>query len=253
MDALTFRSVTAIVPTLNEAQAIGGVVRGLLERGISRVVVSDGASSDGTAGVASDAGATVIVDPRRGYGNACLAGVAAAGNAPVLLFLDGDGAEDLDGAVRVVREVLEDRADLALGTRGAQGVESGAQTSLARFGNRACSLWLRLAFGATITDLPSMKAVRRSTYDHLHVDHRQFGWTAQFLARAARARVRIVEIPVRYHRRTGSSKVSGTVRGALVAGGQMLAVIGREHLTASWEQIHESKQFPAARKTYGRG
>jgi glycosyltransferase involved in cell wall biosynthesis len=245
--ALTPKSVTAIVPALNEAEAIGGVVRGLLGRGLGRVVVCDGASSDGTADLARQAGATVVVEPRRGYGNACLAGAAAAGDAPVLLFLDGDGAEDLDGAMQMVAEILEDRADLALGTRGAQLSEAGAQTSLAKLGNGVCSLWLRLAFGAAITDLPSMKAIRADSYRRLRVDHREYGWTAQLMARAARSRLRIVEIPVRYHRRSGRSKVSGSPRGALVAGYQMLAAIGREQVAGIFEVLASGNHRHATR------
>jgi glycosyltransferase involved in cell wall biosynthesis len=241
MAALTPESVTAIIPALNEAQAIGGVVRGLLVRGIGRVVVSDGASSDGTAELARKEGATVVIDSRRGYGNACLAGAAAAGDAPILLFLDGDGAEDLDGAMQVVAEILEGRADLALGTRGVRRTEAGAQTSMAKLGNAICSLWLRHAFGAAITDLPSMKAIRRDTYERLHVDHRQYGWTAQLLARAARNRLRMVEIPVNYRRRVGRSKVSGTARGALIAGYQMLEAIGREQVAGIFEDLSPGK------------
>lgn len=229
-------SVTAIIPALNEAQTIADIVCGLSDRGIGRVIVADGGSSDGTAELAREAGATVVVEPRRGYGYACLAGVAAAGDAPVLLFLDGDGAEDLDGAMQVVRCVLEGRAELALGVRMVQKGEAGAQTLLARLGNRICSLWLRLAFGAEIRDFPSLKAIRRDTYERLHPGHRQYGWTAQLLARAARERVPVVEVPVPYRRRAGRSKVSGTPRGALTAGYQMLAAIGREHLAAIVER-----------------
>jgi len=250
MAALTASSVTAIIPALNEAPAIGDIVRGLLDRGVGHVVVADGGSTDGTAELARGAGATVVVEPRRGYGNACLAGVAAAGDAPVLLFLDGDGAEDLDGAMRVAAAVLDGRAELTLGSRAVHGAEAGAQTALARFGNRVCSFWLRRAFAATITDLPSMKAIRRDTYEHLHPGHRHYGWTAQLLARAARSRVRTVEIPVHYRRRTGRSKVSGTVSGALSAGLQMLAVIGWEHVGATFGPGRTSKWPPTRTGTH---
>jgi glycosyltransferase involved in cell wall biosynthesis len=250
MASLTARSVTAIIPALNEAQAIGGVVRGLLDRGIGRVVVADGGSTDGTVELAREAGATVIVELQRGYGNACLAGAAAAIDAPILLFLDGDGAEDLDNAMELVQAVLDGRAELALGSRSARGAEAGAQTALARFGNRICSFWLRRAFGATITDLPSMKVIRRDSYDQLHPDHRQYGWTAQLLARAARSRVKSVEIPVHYRRRTGRSKVSGTVGGAWCAGLQMLTVIGREYLGATFVSGRGSKRPPTRTGTH---
>lgn len=248
MEALTAAAaVTAIVPALNEAESIGEVARGLLARGIGRVVVADGGSTDGTAALARAAGATVIVERRRGYGNACLAGVAAAGDAPVFLFLDGDGAEDLDGAIEVVHAVLSGRAELALGVRAA-AAEAGAQTRLALLGNRLCSWWLRAAFGGAITDLPSMKAVRRDVYERLHPEQRLYGWTAQLLARAARRRVQLVEIPIAYRRRSGRSKVSGTLRGAFTAAYQMLAAIGREHLGVMLELAASRLPAAAARR-----
>ena len=117
METLTLASVTAIIPALDEEAAIGPIVAGLLDRGIGHVVVADGGSSDATASLARAAGAVVVVQPERGYGSACLAGVAAAAAAPVLLFLDGDGADDLDGAARVAGALLRGDADLVLGKR----------------------------------------------------------------------------------------------------------------------------------------
>ena len=228
METLTLASVTAIIPALDEATSIGPIVAGLLERGIGHVVVADGGSADSTASLARAAGATVVVQRERGYGSACLAGVEAAGHAPVLLFLDGDGADDLDGAIRVAGVILRGDADLVLGKRIVSPGEAGAQTLTARCGNAFCSWWLRCAFGAPITDFASVKALSRGTYDQLHPDHRRYGWTAQLIARAARERVSIVEIPMPYQRRSGTSKVSGTLRGALAAGRQMLAVIAQE-------------------------
>ena len=253
METLTLADATAIVPAIDEERSIGEVVRGLLERGVGRVIVADGGSGDGTAALAAAAGAHVIIEPRRGYGRACLSGVAAAGEAPILLFLDGDGAEDLDGAARVVQALLDQHADLALGVRVVAPGEDGAQTSLARAGNRFCSWWLRGAFGAEITDLPSMKAIRRELYEQLHPEDPLYGWTAQLLARAARRRLRIVELPVSYRRRTGRSKVSGTARGALRAGSQMLVAIGRESAGACADALTARLSRFAGRKALAQG
>jgi glycosyltransferase involved in cell wall biosynthesis len=228
MEALTLAAVTAIIPALNEAASIGPIVASLLDRGIGRVVVADGGSVDATAALAREAGATVVVQRERGYGSACLAGIAEADGASVLLFLDGDGAEDLDSAVRVAETLLRGDAGIVLGKRVVEPGEAGAQTLLARGGNALCAWWLRVAFGATISDFASMKAVRRETYEQLHPEQRRYGWTAQLIARAARERVAMIEISVPYRRRSGRSKVSGTLKGALAAGRQMLAVIAVE-------------------------
>ena len=234
METIMPAGVTAIIPTLNEAGAITGIVRGLIQRGAERVIVADGCSSDGTQDLARSAGATVVTEFRRGYGRACLAGVAAAGNAPILLFLDGDGADSLDGAVSVTRRLVDRRLDLVLGTRVTALGQRQAQTSVAAAGNQLCAWWLRTAFQCTLTDFPSMKAISRDAYFRLHPEHLMYGWTAQLIARAARYGLPTSELPILYVRGSGKSKVSGTIAGALRAGRDMLAVIAAESVAAAF-------------------
>jgi glycosyltransferase involved in cell wall biosynthesis len=252
METLTLADVTAVIPALNEAASIGQIVAGLLARGIGRAVVADGGSSDATVTLAQDSGATVVVQRERGYGSACLAGVAAADAAPVLLFLDGDGAEDLDGAVLVAEALLRGDADIVLGKRTVAADQAGAQTLLAHCGNAACSWWLRAAFSADVSDFASLKAIRRGTYELLHPEHRRYGWTAQLIARAARNHVAMFEIPVPYGRRTGKSKVSGTLRGALAAGRQMLVVIGEETCGSLLHSTRATFRAPHVHRRSGR-
>lgn len=217
--------VTAVIPAFNEAEAVAAVVRGLLARGIGRVRVVDNGSTDATAAVARAAGAEVVAEPRRGYGQACFTGAADL-DAEWILFCDADGSDDLDSIPRLLAAAADH--DLVLGDRRATPAGRAAMTPVQNFGNGLATLLLRGMFGARFRDLGPMRLIRRSAYEALAMRDRGFGWTVEMQARAAQLGLRWVELPVPYHRRAaGASKISGTLGGSFRAGTIILATLGR--------------------------
>jgi glycosyltransferase involved in cell wall biosynthesis len=200
--------IDVVVPVLDEAEALPWVL-GRLPHGYRPLVVDNG-STDGSGDVARDLGATVLVEPRRGFGAACAAGLAVA-SAPVVAFCDADGSLDPGELPLVVAPVCAKTADLVLGAR--QPATPGALPPHARLANRYLARRIRRASGAAITDLGPMRAARRDDLTALGIADRRFGWPLEMVLRAAAAGWRIAEIPVAYGPRIGRSKVTGTVRG----------------------------------------
>jgi glycosyltransferase involved in cell wall biosynthesis len=217
--------IVAIIPALDEALNIGGVVSGVRPH-VDRVIVADNGSSDGTAEAARGAGAQVVAEPRRGYGRACLAAIAAAPDADVLLFLDGDGSDDPADAPAVLAPILGGDADMVVGSRRSGRREEGAQPWHAIAGTMLCVGLMNLLVGTRATDLGPFRAIAAGAYRGLGMADPNYGWTVEMQIRAARARLRVAEVPVTQRRRQhGSSKVSGTVRGTLGAGLKILWTI----------------------------
>lgn len=220
-----------VIPALNEAGAIGGVVRSVPPGVVSRVIVVDNGSTDGTAEAALAAHAEVVVEPRRGYGYACRAGVVAASDADVVAFLDGDGSFDAADLPRVLAPLRADEADLVLGSRTLAG-QAGAVLPHARFGNSLTAALLYRLYGVQVTDLGPMRAIRRDLLLTLDMQEMIYGWPTEMMVKAARARARIVEVEVSYRPRVaGQSKVSGTLTGSVRAGFQILRTTLRYALT----------------------
>jgi glycosyltransferase involved in cell wall biosynthesis len=211
-------TIDVILPVLDEAQAIPGVLRSL-PAGYRPIVVDNG-SIDGSAEIASGRGALVVHEPRRGFGAACWAGLAAA-SSDLVCFMDCDGSllgEDLEA---VARPVAEGRADLVLGSRRAT---AGAWPLHARLANRGVAALVRHRCGLTVSDLGPMRAAPRERLLALGIEDRRFGWPLEMVLRAAAAGWRIQEVDVRYRPRVGRSKVTGTARGTLRAVRDMTAV-----------------------------
>jgi len=209
-----------ILPVLDEAQALP-VVLGALPAGYHPIVVDNG-SRDGSARVAARLGAQVVLEPRRGFGSACFAGLCVATD-PVVCFMDADASLDPRELPRVAAAVLGGEADLVLGARLA---EPGAWPAHARLANRALALELRRRTGLRLTDLGPMRAARREPLLALGVRDRACGWPLEMVLLAAAAGWRIDEVGVAYRARAGRSKVTGTVRGTLRAARDMAAVLG---------------------------
>ena len=211
--------VGAVVPVLDEAAAIGGVVTGLLAHGADVVIVVDGNSTDGTVANATAAGATVVIEARRGYGRAMMTGIAALPpDITVVLFFDGDGSDRTDLVPEVLAPVLTGAADFALGSRLTGTREAGSLGVAQVVAGRLAGVLMRLFYGARFTDMSPFRALRRDTLTALGMQDETFGWNLEMQMRVAAARLRIVEIAVGQRRRQGGvSKVSGDVWSALRA------------------------------------
>ncbi|GEM_PF-800299 len=222
--------VVAVIPALDEEGAIGAVVRALPRDLVRRVVVVDNGSRDRTAASARAAGAEVVSEPRRGYGFACMAGVAAAPEAEVFLFLDGDGSDFPEDAGGLLEPILAGRADLVLGSRERGGMVEGALPLQARLGNRLAAWLIGVLDGARISDLAPFKAVRAEPLRALGLRECTYGWTIELIVRAAQAGLALEEIPARYRQRlAGESKVSGTLSGTIRASARILVTLARLH------------------------
>lgn len=210
--------VTVIIPALNEAGNISQLVHDVQATVPAEVIVVDNGSTDSTAQEARQAGARVVSEPRRGYGYACAAGVAATNQADVVVFLDGDYSFAPSDLPSLLAPINEDRADLVLGSRALGHIAPGAMPPHQRFGNWLVSRLMNILYGLSITDLGPYRAIRRSLLMQLNIEEMTFGWPTEMIVKAARHAARIVEVPVSYHpRRFGNSKVSGTIRGTILA------------------------------------
>ena len=218
--------IVVVIPALDEEGAIGAVVREIPPT-VHEVIVVDNGSRDRTSEAARAAGARVVSEPRRGYGHACLAGIAAAGDADVFVFLDGDHSDYPAQLVDVVAPILEGRADLVIGSRSRGRREAGAHPWHAVLGTRACVGLMNLLAGSRATDLGPFRAITADALRRLDMRDRNYGWTVEMQVKAARQGLRVVEVPVDYRPRIGRSKVSGTVRGTVGAGTKIIATILR--------------------------
>ena len=206
--------VSVIAPCLDEAAAIGPLVRALLALGVDEVVVVDGGSRDRTPEIAASAGARVIVEPRRGYGRACAAGVLAAReDATVLAFIDGDGSDDPAVAPAITGPVIAGQADFCLASRILGERESGSMTASQVFAGRLAGFLMRTRYGVRYTDMAPFRAIRRDRLEALGMVEATYGWNLEMQMRAAASGLQIREVPVRCRRRAGGrSKVSGDWR-----------------------------------------
>lgn len=222
------KKVTVIIPAANEAGNIQRLVEEIRETMPVNVLVVDNGSTDGTAQEAAQARAKVISEPRRGYGYACAAGVAAAKDSRVLIFMDGDYSFSPADLPTLIAPIFEDRADLVLGSRELGSIETGAMPFQQRFGNWLASRMMNILYGLTITDLGPYRAIRTELLRELNMQEMTYGWPTEMIVKAARRKARITEVPVSYRSRLfGRSKVSGTIRGTLLAGWYILGVTVR--------------------------
>lgn len=219
-------AIAVVIPALDEEQAIGKVLRDIPE-GASQVVVVDNGSRDRTAEVACGLGAEVVAEPRRGYGQACLTGIAQLDRPDIVVFLDGDYSDYPEEMSALVAPLLTGEADMVIGSRTLGQREKGALLPQARFGNWLSTLLIRLLFGVSFTDLGPFRALRFDALQRLAMQDRDFGWTVEMQVKAARLGLRAVEVPVRYRRRIGTSKITGTLSGTLRAGHKILWTIFR--------------------------
>jgi len=221
------RSHAAVIPALNEADNIAGVVADLIASGTELVVVADNGSTDGTGAAATSAGAVVIVEHRRGYGFACAAGAAEAArhDTDVVVFIDGDGSCDATEVHQLLAPIAEGRADLVLGSRTLGTIAKGSMPPHQRFGNWLSAATMRRLYRTNLTDLGPFRAIKTATLADLELQEMTFGWPTDMTTKAVKAGASVVEVPVSWRaRNAGRSKVSGTVKGSALAAWHILRV-----------------------------
>jgi glycosyltransferase involved in cell wall biosynthesis len=217
--------VSVIIPTHNEAQAIGRVLADLPSHLVTEIIVVDSNSTDGTPDVARKMGAQVIEEPRRGYGRACLTGLANTQNPDVVVFLDGDYSDRPAELPILLAPILEGRADITLGSRLGGHSNAGALPWHQAFGNHLAAGMIRLLYGVKISDLGPFRAGRAEVLRALALEETTYGWAVEMIVKGAIVGFRIVEVPVSYHPRIGKSKISGTLKGTIGAGWFILSRI----------------------------
>lgn len=219
-------NVDVIIPALNEEGAIGPTVRGIPRALVRSVIVVDNGSTDATAAEAEAAGAIVVREPERGYGAACLRGIATlAPDCDVVVFLDGDASDDPSLIGALVAPIERGEADFVVGSRALGRAEPGSITPQQQVGNAIAAGWLRIRFGLRATDLGPFRAISRDALRRLEMRDRNYGWTVEMQIKAAKLGLRYREVPVPYRRRIGVSKVSGTVRGTIGASVKILGLL----------------------------
>jgi glycosyltransferase involved in cell wall biosynthesis len=209
--------ISVIIPTYNEAHAIGRVLAEIPADLVTEVIVVDSNSTDGTPEIAGRAGARVVSEQRRGYGQACLTGVACASSPDVVVFLDGDYSDRPAELPLLLAPISEGHADITLGSRLAGPRMPGALPWHAAFGNRLAAGLISLLFQQRITDLGPFRAARADVFRVLALEETTYGWAVEMILKGALRGFRIIEVPVSYYPRIGKSKISGTISGTVGA------------------------------------
>ncbi len=209
--------VSVIIPTHNEAQAIGRVLADLPSDLTTEVIVVDSNSNDGTPGIAASLGARVVQEPRRGYGQACLTGLAAANSPDVVVFLDGDYSDRPAELPILLAPIIEGRADITLGSRLHRQRSAGAMPWHQAWGNRLAASLIRVLYGLEISDLGPFRAGRADVLRQLALEETTYGWAVEMILKGKLSGYRVVEVPVSYYPRIGKSKISGTLKGTIGA------------------------------------
>jgi glycosyltransferase involved in cell wall biosynthesis len=226
---MTSVRVSVIIPTYNETQAIGRVLADLPSDLVTEVLVVDSNSGDGTPEIARAAGARVIDESRRGYGRACLTGLANAKDPDVVVFLDGDYSDRPSELPTLLQPIIEGRADITLGSRLERNRHVDALPWHQAFGNRLAAGLIRMLYGVKLTDLGPFRAGRAEVLRALALEQTTYGWAVEMILKGALSGYRIVEVPVSYYPRIGKSKISGTIKGTFGAAWFILSLIVLYH------------------------
>ncbi len=223
--------IDVIIPAHNEEDSIRYVLANIPKSLVREVIVCNNASTDNTAEVAREYGALVLDQPEMGYGNACLKGIEYLKNKPasehpnMIVFLDGDYSDYPEEMPALIRPIMEEDADLVIGSRVLGDMQRGSMMPQQIFGNWLATNLIRMFYGYHFTDLGPFRAIKFSKLLELEMEDRDFGWTVEMQVKAARKRLKCKEVPVSYRRRIGVSKVSGTMRGSILAGHKILWTI----------------------------
>lgn len=223
--------IDVIIPAYNEEKSIGLVVEHIPKKLVREILVCNNASTDRTAEVARQGGATVLDQPRKGYGSACLKGIEhiqskAVDHQPnIIVFMDGDFSDYPEEIPDLIRPILEEDMDMVIGSRALGNMERGAMMPQQIFGNWLATTLIKLFYNVHFTDLGPFRAIKWKALQDLKMQDPDFGWTVEMQVKAAKMKLRCTEVPVKYRRRVGISKVSGTIRGTILAGHKILWTI----------------------------
>ncbi len=209
--------ISVVIPAYNEEKAIGEVVQAVPGHLTHEVIVVDNKSTDDTANQAAAAGARVVREDRPGYGSACLAGARAAADADIIVFLDGDRSDNPAQLNAITNPVINDQADLVIGSRLGGVLDQGAMPIHGRLGNRLIVFLLRMCYGVNITDIGSFRAIKYPSLVNLNMEQMTYGWPVEMVVKSARRGLRIQSVPIHYRKRIGKSKVTGTLKGTILA------------------------------------
>ncbi|RMG66221.1 MAG: glycosyltransferase family 2 protein [Calditrichaeota bacterium] len=238
--------ISVIIPAFNEERSIGRVLADI-PAWVDEVLVVDNASTDATAERARAGGARVVFQPEQGYGAACLAGMAALNAPDVVVFLDGDYSDFPEEMDRLVDPIVLEGYQLVIGSRTRGGAQKGALAPQARFGNWLACWLIRRFFGVHFTDLGPFRAIDYASLLRLDMADRDYGWTVEMQIKAALHGLRVLEVPVRYRKRIGKSKITGTVRGVVGAGSKILWTI----FHAWWRHSRSEQSLPSGQQPSG--
>lgn len=223
------RIVRVIIPAFNEENGVGQVVNEIPKQLVTEIIVVNNNSNDKTSEVAKAAGATVLDEPKAGYGRACLKGMdyltKIQDKTDIVVFLDADHSDYPEEMTMLIQPILDDKADLVIGSRALGNKERGSMTPQQIFGNWLATRLLKLFYNVTFTDLGPFRAIRYDKLLELNMQDKTYGWTVEMQVKAAKQKMRCTELPVRYRKRIGYSKVSGTVKGTVLAGYKIITTI----------------------------
>tara|TARA_B110000093_G_scaffold182077_1_gene227720 strand:+ start:75 stop:764 length:690 start_codon:yes stop_codon:yes gene_type:complete len=219
--------ITVIIPAFNEEKSIGKVVSDIPRDLIEHVIVVNNNSNDNTVEVAKSAGAIVLDEPRRGYGWACLKGIEKSRElkTDIVVFMDGDYSDYPEEIVKVIAPILEDNHDMVIGSRVLGKREKGSLTPQQVFGNWLATKLIRFFYGARFTDLGPFRAIKSDALEQLKMADKTYGWTIEMQIKASKEKMKFCEVPVNYRKRIGVSKVSGTIKGTVLAGIKIIFAI----------------------------
>ena len=223
---MNYPKISVIIPAYNEENAIDSVIRDIPKKMIDRIIVVDNGSEDNTFSKAQNAGAYVVSEPRRGYGNACLKGLLNLDpDTEIVVFLDGDYSDYPEDMEHLVRPIVTNKTDITIGSRLVGKREEGALLLRACIGNRLATFLIRIFWGFRFTDLGPFRAIRYKSLMQMDMKDKDFGWTVEMQIKALINKFRIIEVPVRYRKRIGQSKITGTLKGSVNAGIKIIYTI----------------------------
>lgn len=223
---IDYKTVSLIIPALNEEKSIGSVLQAIPEHLVGEIIVVDNGSTDRTVEFALQEGANIVIEKTRGYGAACLAGISnLSENCEIVAFVDADFSDFPEDLGQILKPIIYGQAEMVIGTRTILANSKKSLTPQQRYGNWLATKLVKLFFGKSYTDLGPFRAIRRDALEKLKMTDRNFGWTIEMQIKAVQKKLKIAEVPVRYRVRIGRSKISGTVKGTILAGTKIIYTI----------------------------